>query len=225
MAQIKFWSYFVTTVRATGCCTYMCVNCLQYGRLPWKIHAKKLACKFLSELLHIDFLHANLSVFLRWLILLMTINAICVYFFTTTNVADVKLETNIVEKHLFAVKEKTTYYTLSLSMIMLRSWTSCFVINNFLGCWQKHYFTCKLGCMLLYLPWLLFWNNFNVLACIAGARTSVHCFVFFFSDLFMLNRHIKHVSLRVYFYTSVSRVFFSWNLHAIWQISTHETRV
>ena len=30
-----------------------------------------------------------------------------------SNVADVKLETNIVEKHPFAVKEKTTYCTLS----------------------------------------------------------------------------------------------------------------
>ena len=67
----------------------------------------------------------------------------------TENVTDVKLETDIVEKRLFVVKEKTTYCTLSLTTIMLRSWTSCFVINNFLGCWLKHYFTCKLGCMLL----------------------------------------------------------------------------
>ena len=48
--------------------------------------------------------------------------------------ADVKLDTDIVEKHPFAVKEKTTYCTLSLTMIMLRSQTSCFVINDFLGC-------------------------------------------------------------------------------------------
>ena len=138
---------------------------------------KKLACKFLHKPLHrADFLHANLSVFLWWLILLLKIHASCVYFFATANVADVKLETNIVEKRLFAVKEKTTYYTLSLTMIMLRSRTSCFIINDFLGCWQKHYFTCKLGCMLLSMPWLLFWNKFNVLTCIAGAQTSVHCF-------------------------------------------------
>ena len=39
------------------------------------------------------------------------------YFFTTENVADVNLETVIAEKHLFVVKEKTTYYTLSLAMI------------------------------------------------------------------------------------------------------------
>ena len=35
------------------------------------------------------------------------------------NVADVKLETDIVEKRLFAVKEKTTCYTPSLTTIML----------------------------------------------------------------------------------------------------------
>ena len=110
---------------------------------------KKLACKFLHKLLHADFLHTNVSVFWRWLILLTKIHTSCVYVFTIENVADVKLETDIVEKRLFVVKEKTTYCTLSLTTIMLRSWTSCFVINNFLGCWLKHYFTCKLGCMLL----------------------------------------------------------------------------
>ena len=41
------------------------------------------------------------------------------YLFTKENVADVKLETDIVEKRLFGVKEKTTYYTLSLTTIML----------------------------------------------------------------------------------------------------------
>ena len=56
------------------------------------------------------------------------------YFFTTENVANVKLETDIVEKSLFAVKKKTTYGTLSLTMITLRSRTSCFVVNDFLGC-------------------------------------------------------------------------------------------
>ena len=30
------------------------------------------------------------------------------YFCTTTNVADIKVETNIVEKRLFVVKEKAT---------------------------------------------------------------------------------------------------------------------
>ena len=54
----------------------------------------------------------------------MKIYASCVYFFTTANVADVKLETKVVEKRLFVVKEKTNYYTFSLTnktMIMLRS--------------------------------------------------------------------------------------------------------
>ena len=101
---------------------------------------KKLACKLLHKLLHTDFLHANLSVLLRWLILLTKIHASCVYFFTTENVADVKLETDIVEKRLFAVKEKTTCYTLSLTTNILRSRTSCVVINDFLGCWLKRYF-------------------------------------------------------------------------------------
>ena len=123
-------------------------------RAIWRISTtnprKKLACKFLHELLHADFLHANLSVLLRCLILLTKIHASCVYFFTTENLADVKFETDIVEKRLFAAKEKTTCYTLSLTTNMLRSQTSCFVINDFLGCWLKRYhFTCKLRCMFL----------------------------------------------------------------------------
>ena len=56
-----------------------------------------------------DFLHTNFSVFLQWLSLLIKIHESCVYLFTTSNVADLKLETNIVEKPLFTVKEKTTY--------------------------------------------------------------------------------------------------------------------
>ena len=39
------------------------------------------------------------------------------YFFTTANVAEVKLETDIVGKRLFAAKAKTIYYTLSLGTI------------------------------------------------------------------------------------------------------------
>ena len=148
----------------------------------------------------------------------MTIHASCMYFFTTANVADVKLETNIVEKHFFAVKEKTTYYTLSPTMIMLRLRTSCFVINDFLGCWRKHYFTCKLGCMLLYCHDCCFEIS-------SHSRLLDFSSLVFFSDLFILNTHLKHVSLHVNFYTNVLRVFFSWNLHAIWGISTHETRV
>ena len=64
-------------------------------------------------------------------------------FFTTANVADVKLETDTVEKRPFAVKEKTTYYTRSLTTIMLRSRMSGFVIND--------YFTWLLAEVLLYM--------------------------------------------------------------------------
>ena len=38
-------------------------------------------------------------------------------------------------------------------------------------------------------------------------------------------RVFSRVFLRVVFYTSVSHVFFGWNLRAIWRISTHETRM
>ena len=86
--------------------THTCVNCVQHGRFP----GKKLTCKFLHELFN-----TNFRVFLRWLILLVKIHATCEYFFTTANMADVKLETDFVEKRLFAVKKKTTYYTLSLT--------------------------------------------------------------------------------------------------------------
>ena len=74
------------------------------------------------------------------------------------NMADVKLETDIVEKRLFAVKKKTTYY--SIHFLLLR--TSCFVNQRFMLCikipWlfaevrfqiTMRYFTRKLGCMLL----------------------------------------------------------------------------
>ena len=51
-------------------------------RAIWRISTqnprKRLACKFLHELLHADFLLANLSVFLRWLIFLIKIRASCV---------------------------------------------------------------------------------------------------------------------------------------------------
>ena len=131
------------------CSTYTRVNCVQYGGFPRKIHAKNSRVTFYRSFYTQTFYTQILSVLLRWLILLTEIHASCVYFFTTENVADVKLETDIVEKRLFAVKEKTTCYTLSLTTNMLRSRTSCFVINDFLGCWLKRYFTCKLGCMFL----------------------------------------------------------------------------
>ena len=52
-------------------------------RISMKNPRKKLAFKILHEVLHADFLHANLSVLLRWLILLTKIDASCMYFFTT----------------------------------------------------------------------------------------------------------------------------------------------
>ena len=78
---------------------------------------EKLPCKFLQELLHADFLHANLSVLLRWLTLPIKIQASYVYFFTTENVADVKLETDIVEKRLSQWKRKQ----LTIHFLLLRS--------------------------------------------------------------------------------------------------------
>ena len=71
------------------------------GQISTKNPCKKLVCKFLHKPLHADFLHAYSSVLLRWLILLTKIHASCVYFFTTENLADVKLETDIVEKMSF----------------------------------------------------------------------------------------------------------------------------
>ena len=76
-------------------------------------------------------------------------------------------------------KKKTTYCTVSLTTIMLRSRTSCFVINDFLGYCLKRYFTCKLGCMLLAKTVVL-----KSVQCFSlcsrhsdsRARTSVHCF-------------------------------------------------
>ena len=161
---------------------------MQYGGFPWKIHAKNLCVNFYTSFYTQTFYTQIWVCFYGDWFCLWQYTVHTVYFFTTANVADVKLETNIVEKRLFAVKEKTTYYTLTLTMIMLRSRTSCFVINDFLGRWQKHYFTCKLGCMfILYLPWLLFWNKFNVLACIAGTWTSVHCFFFLQTCLYWIH--------------------------------------
>ena len=130
------------------CSTYTHVNCLQYGGLPWKIHAKTLRVKFLHELLHADFLHANLSVFLWWLILLTKIHASCVYLFYNRQCAWCKIRNQHCGRTSFrGERENNLLYTFTANM--LRSQTSCFIINDFLGCWLKRYFTCKLGCMLL----------------------------------------------------------------------------
>ena len=139
------------------CSTHTCVSWVQHGGFP----GKKLACKFLHKLLH-----ANLHVFLRWLILLVKIHATCEYFFTTANMADVKLETDIVEKCLFVVRKKTTYYTLSLTTNIMFC-KSCYLLK-FLGCWLKQGFKLQYAILHVnlgtcYLPrWLLFWNKFNV---------------------------------------------------------------
>ena len=61
----------------------------------------------------------------------------------TENVTDVKLETDIVEKRLFVVKEKTTYCTLSLTTI-----ANIMFCNQWFP-WLLLAFTCKLGCKLL----------------------------------------------------------------------------
>ena len=153
------------------------------------IHTKstqKLPCKIFTQTpyLHPDVLHANLPVFLRWLILLVKIHARCMYFFTTANVANAKLETDVVEKYLFTVKEKTTVLPYTFSYYHRA------MIANVMFCDQWFPLAVGWRAILLvnldacYLPRPLFWNKFNVLACVAGARTSVHCL--FFSDLFII---------------------------------------
>ena len=132
------------------CSTYTRVNCVQYGGLPWKIHAKTLRVNFYMSFYTQTF-YTQIWVYFYgdWFCLQKYTQVVCISF-TTDNVPDVKLETDIVQKRLFAVKKKTPYYILSLTclaMIMLRSRTSCFVINDFLGCWLKRYFTCKPGRM------------------------------------------------------------------------------
>ena len=102
------------------CSTYTPVNCVQYGRFPCKVHAKSLHVNFYRELLHAAFLHTNLRVFLHWLILLVIkTRKLRVFLYISKRqqpmMADVKLETVIVEKHLFAVKKKTTYYTCNVA--------------------------------------------------------------------------------------------------------------
>ena len=147
------WSHCASVkMYSTGhghCSTYRRINCLQYGGFPRKIHAKNSRVNFYTSFYTQTF-YTQIWVYFYsdWFCLQKYTQVVCISF-TTDNVADVKLETDIVEKRLFAVKEKTTCYTLCLTTNMLRSQTSCFVINDFLGCWLKRYFTCKLGCMLL----------------------------------------------------------------------------
>jgi len=107
-------SKFYYTEQATGIAALTLakfpLNCVQYGGFPRKIHAKNS---------RVIFLHKHLRVFLRWLILLV-INTRKVGVFLYNSkwlepmMADVKIETDIVEKRLFAVKKKTTYNTFYL---------------------------------------------------------------------------------------------------------------
>ena len=66
--------------------------------------------------------------------------------------ADVKLETDIVEKRLFAVKKKITYYTLSTFPKYLVN--QRFMLCKFLGCCLKMGLKLQyaIGCMLLDTP-------------------------------------------------------------------------
>ena len=87
------------TVKATGIAALTtCVNCMQYGRFPLKIHTKNSCVNLYTSSYTQTFCMQ-----------------ICMYFFTTANIADAKLETDIVKKRPFAVKKKTTYYTVSLT--------------------------------------------------------------------------------------------------------------
>ena len=136
------------------CSTYTHVNCVQYGGFPRKIDAKNSRVNFYTSFYTQTF-YTQIWVYSYgdWFCLQKYMQVACISL--QQNVADVKLETDIVEKRLFAVKEKTTCYIPSLTTIMLLLRTSFFVINNFLGCWLKRYFTCKLGCMLLATTFVL----------------------------------------------------------------------
>ena len=80
---------------------------MQHGGFPHKIHSKNLHVIFTQTLyLYSTVLHANLRVFLWWLILLVKIQANCVYFFTTANMAGVKLEADIVKNVCEKKKKK-----------------------------------------------------------------------------------------------------------------------
>ena len=87
---------------------------MQYGRFP----LLKLTCKFLHELLHTDFLHKFASTFKVTDFACKNTRKLRVFLYNG-KMAEVKLETDIVEKHPFMVKKKTTYYTLSLTVTVM----------------------------------------------------------------------------------------------------------
>ena len=113
------WSHCASVkIYSTGhghCSTYRRINCLQYGRFPRKIHAKNSRVNFYTSFYTQTF-YTQIWVYFYsdWFCLQKYTQVVCISF-TTDNVADVKLETDIVEKRLFAVKEKTTCYTFCLT--------------------------------------------------------------------------------------------------------------
>ena len=116
---------------------------MQHGWFPHKIHSKNLHVIFTQTLyLYPAVLHANLRVFLRWLILLVKIQASCVYFFTTANMAGVKLEADIVKNVFSLWKKRNNLLYINFIVVnfpLLRM--SCFVNQcKFLGCWLKRDF-------------------------------------------------------------------------------------
>ena len=83
-------------------------------RISTKNPRKKLVCKFKHELLHAGFLHANVSVLLRWLILLTKIHASCVYFFYNRQCGWCKIRNRHCGKTSFrGERENNLLYTFS----------------------------------------------------------------------------------------------------------------
>ena len=112
--QIVITSRYYSTGHG-HCSTYTCLNCKQYGGFPWKIHAKNS---------HVNF-YTTLSVQTFYMQIWVYFYGDWFCFWKYTQVACIslqqqmwlscKIRNHIVEKHLFVVKEKTTYYTLSLN--------------------------------------------------------------------------------------------------------------
>ena len=133
-------------------------------RAIWRI-SRETPRKKLARKLHAAFLHANLRVFLRWLILLViNTRKLRVFLYISKRqqpmMADVKLETDIVEKRPFAVKK-----ILTIHVMLQLSLTSRTLLCKFLSCLLRPGFKLqhtilhvnKLGCYLARR--LLFWNT------------------------------------------------------------------
>ena len=96
----KFSVFFSSMIYSTGHryhSTHTHINCVQYGRFPRKIHAKNSRVNFTRALTHRLFT-CKFECILTVTDFAYKLHASYVYFFTTANVADVKLETDIVEK-------------------------------------------------------------------------------------------------------------------------------